>query len=792
MKRIVNIVIAWVLGQIVSLAAPVTPEAAAEIAGRWAASVNMRNSAPERCPLHSRTIGRQAADEQQAPLYVFNIGTNDGYVIVSGDDRTRSEVLGYSTTGHFDWDQLCETERWWLQGYIEEIETADADRIQTAALTEERQKTQTALAKAVTPLCNLRWKQRSPFNDNCPVVNDTVCLAGCVAISWGMCARYLGCPTAVNTTYSYTWEKQGVTRSGTVNSTYNHSLLLPYYDSSSSTAAKKEAAKFIGDIANCVHMNYGTTGSGANSDFAAGVMVQDFGFDKGLTYHYRKYYADEDWDSMLRQELDAGRIIQYSGWKESGGGHAFICDGYNEKGYFHFNWGWGSIPTVYYKSNALADGYDNKQQCATRIQRAQSGSEIGVDATYNADLSAKVSTLNAITFELNAGPRFAIHTPCTVYHAVCLENISTRTKYYTAEKNIKCSTKGDWGYTNITTYSYSYAMTKSLPNGTYVCYPVYRVGNSSNWQPFYFPSSYISRIKMVVTSGVRKVDNSVLVRRVSFAKDQVQLYEGESLTLSASVVPTDATNGTLVYTSSNPAVATVDASGKVKALTLGTTVITATTQDGSLLEASYTVNVVPLAEGETIVLGDMTYEVVNADSLWLRVIRIACSEEVFIPETIARGQTVYTVREIDSYILYNCTQLKTLSIPSTIRTIEVGAFYMCTGLQTLYLYPTAPPTLGKNVLAGNLGKDTVLVEFECPYVAQQYQKQGQPWNGYKNLQYRREECPEIGIPDTPPATNLSEIEHRESLIENRKYLLNGRLYIRRHDEWYNAQGQRVR
>jgi hypothetical protein len=36
---------------------------------------------------------------------VFNIGTNEGFVIVSGDDRTPA-VLGYSDKGSFDMDRL--------------------------------------------------------------------------------------------------------------------------------------------------------------------------------------------------------------------------------------------------------------------------------------------------------------------------------------------------------------------------------------------------------------------------------------------------------------------------------------------------------------------------------------------------------------------------------------------------------------------------------------------------------------------------------------------------------------
>ena len=48
---------------------------------------------------------RRAAANESAAYYVFNKGTNEGFVIVSGDDCTET-VLGYSDTGDFDYDNL--------------------------------------------------------------------------------------------------------------------------------------------------------------------------------------------------------------------------------------------------------------------------------------------------------------------------------------------------------------------------------------------------------------------------------------------------------------------------------------------------------------------------------------------------------------------------------------------------------------------------------------------------------------------------------------------------------------
>lgn len=70
------------------------------------------------------------------------------------------------------------------------------------------------------------------------------------------------------------------------------------------------------------------------------------------------------------------------------------------------------------------------------------------------------------------------------------------------------------------------------------------------------------------------------------------LYNGKSTTLKATVFPTNATNKSLTWKSSNTKVATVDKNGKVKALKVGNAIITATSTDGSNVSAQCKIKVV--------------------------------------------------------------------------------------------------------------------------------------------------------------------------------------------------------
>lgn len=72
-----------------------------------------------------------------------------------------------------------------------------------------------------------------------------------------------------------------------------------------------------------------------------------------------------------------------------------------------------------------------------------------------------------------------------------------------------------------------------------------------------------------------KVANRVLAADVTLNQTTAALKTGESVTLSAAVAPAEASCQTVIWTSDNEAVATVDASGKVTAVAAGTAKITA-------------------------------------------------------------------------------------------------------------------------------------------------------------------------------------------------------------------------
>ncbi len=90
------------------------------------------------------------------------------------------------------------------------------------------------------------------------------------------------------------------------------------------------------------------------------------------------------------------------------------------------------------------------------------------------------------------------------------------------------------------------------------------------------------------------------VTSITLSKTSLSLKVGATETLTATVLPSDASNKAVTWKSSNTAVATVSTSGKVTAVASGTATITATAQDGSGKSGSCSVTVTQPVLGVTL------------------------------------------------------------------------------------------------------------------------------------------------------------------------------------------------
>lgn len=88
-----------------------------------------------------------------------------------------------------------------------------------------------------------------------------------------------------------------------------------------------------------------------------------------------------------------------------------------------------------------------------------------------------------------------------------------------------------------------------------------------------------------------KVTVTTKVEQIALSKTEGVLTVGNSVTITATVTPDNATNATVNWTSSDEKVATVDSNGKVTAVAAGNATITATSESDGDVSADYALTV---------------------------------------------------------------------------------------------------------------------------------------------------------------------------------------------------------
>lgn len=90
-----------------------------------------------------------------------------------------------------------------------------------------------------------------------------------------------------------------------------------------------------------------------------------------------------------------------------------------------------------------------------------------------------------------------------------------------------------------------------------------------------------------------------MVSSISLSQENLKIRKNHTAQLSAIVAPTDATNASFIWSSTNEDVAKVSEDGVISAIAPGDAVIKATSQDGSQVEASCQVKVLPVLKGDS-------------------------------------------------------------------------------------------------------------------------------------------------------------------------------------------------
>lgn len=112
-------------------------------------------------------------------------------------------------------------------------------------------------------------------------------------------------------------------------------------------------------------------------------------------------------------------------------------------------------------------------------------------------------------------------------------------------------------------------------------------------------------------SNIKEFQVTVKAESISLNKQSANLMIGDTLSLTAKVLPENVSTKTVVWSSNNPDVASVNGEGLVTALTAGTALISATTTDGTVLSDSATIVVSTPTSSPSLSVGN--YLCANGD-----------------------------------------------------------------------------------------------------------------------------------------------------------------------------------
>ena len=335
-----------------------------EIAAGYAQGVLGMKESPE--AENSKSMLAPGRDSQVSvpDYYVFN-NPDGGWVIIAADDRV-NPIIAYSDEGSFICDGMPENLQWWMDG-VSSVVNAVRESDET---TPEYVRAAWEALKAAGPVTEgnkkyintAAWGQSEPFNDLCPIANGETrrAASGCVATAMSIIMHYNRWPLHGKgviggyTTYSF--------------ETYipSYSIEKHFYDwdimsdeilmdsnkkDEWSDSQKYQIAQLIHDCGVAAQMDYTyEEGSGTSDICALNAFKQNMSYSEKARIVYRSSYKLDDWFPLIKNEIDNGRVLYYAGYCEAGG-HAFVCDGYENDTLspkLRINWGWNGNYNGYY------------------------------------------------------------------------------------------------------------------------------------------------------------------------------------------------------------------------------------------------------------------------------------------------------------------------------------------------------------------------------------------------------------------------------------------------------------
>lgn len=327
---------------------------------------NFFHSVSNRSDIELSLFHTEKGNDERANLYIFNV-EDGGFVIVSASKYVKP-ILAYSKQNIFK-DEIPVTATYFINNYNNMIayqrelgDYTDESVIESWEIL-EKNTIKNRNISLVDPLIETLWNQDCHYNEYAPYDNYGPCnraYAGCVACAMSQVMKYWNYPEMGKGSHSYNHDTYGNLSANFGDTEYRWEE-MPNEVWSDNDAV----ATLMYHCGVSVDMDYGPNASGAQSADVEKAMRMYFGYTSAK-YKERNDYEDSEWIALLKSELDAERPMYFSG-SGSAGGHAIVCDGYDNQDYFHFNMGWSGYGNGFYSIDDVG-GFNQNEAIVMNIK----------------------------------------------------------------------------------------------------------------------------------------------------------------------------------------------------------------------------------------------------------------------------------------------------------------------------------------------------------------------------------------------------------------------------------------
>lgn len=425
--------------------------------------------------------------ENTLPYYVFNAESNQGFVIVSGNDQTEP-IMGYSENGSFDSDNIPPALQFMLDRYAEELDSINAEEPINDNVNNPR-KVVSLPRTAIEPFCTRLWGQSSPYYNSAPMFDGGRCAIGCLAVAVSIAMGYYNWPEVTTSIPAYVTTTNKISMDELKPLTIDWKNMLDEYFFQTTSAQRAAVSNFMLYVCQALKVDFlkGIAGNAVVSSAIYG-LTNYFDYDSNL-YHTNctDFETINDFTDVVYTELSQGRPVIFDGFSLStptsnAAGHAFVCDGYDQNDMFHINWGWLGFCNGYFRLTMLNPYKTTRNRNYTRnlgvmLGLQPNGWKENTGMSYpTEDMSLQFLSINPNDNGIRITLQNGYNTKQTFENAIAIYDNNLNFVKLISDIDTTTFNKNGWSYKTYSSISY-----ENVADGIYKVIPVSRICGEEKW-----------------------------------------------------------------------------------------------------------------------------------------------------------------------------------------------------------------------------------------------------------------------------------------------------------------------